>query len=135
VVTLLISPTQTVFTSPSYPNFTRFLRILNVPVAKTSASFSFTRDNGKFEWGSDGILAFLCQPANIFNARKWRLLWDMIRFNACVRRFIADYEGSSTAEEITIDEYLTKHGYSDTFRDDFLIVRVKQWSKRLLKSS
>ncbi|KIM28926.1 hypothetical protein M408DRAFT_125397 [Serendipita vermifera MAFF 305830] len=109
-----------VFSPPSYPNFTRLLRLLNVSVAETSMSFSLTRDNGQFEWASD-ISSFFCQTSNLFNPRVWRMLWDILRFNACARRFIVEYEASPTANEMTIGEYLTKNGYSDAFRDDYLM--------------
>ena len=110
-----------VFSPPSYPNFTRLLRILDVPVVSTSMSFSLTRGDGQFEWASD-LSSFFCQPSNLFDLRVWRMLWDIVRFNACARRFIVEYEASSIANEMTIGDYLIKNGYSDAFRDDYLMV-------------
>jgi predicted NAD/FAD-binding protein len=50
------------------------------------------------------------------------MLWDILRFNACARRFIAEYEKSAGGSEMSIDEYVRRNGYSDAFRDDYLMV-------------
>lgn len=49
----------------------------------------------------------------------WRLVYDVLRFNACARRLIMGPRGG---EEVSIGEYLEREGYSDSFRDDYLIV-------------
>ena len=113
---------QMVFTPSAYPNFTRLLRLLNVDVLDTSMSWSVTRNEGQFEWASHSLHALFSQPTNLFNWRLWRMLWDIMRFNASARRFIAAYETSDTVNDMSIGEYLDSHGYSDTFRDDYLLV-------------
>lgn len=110
-----------VFTPSAYPNFTRLLRLLNVNVLDTSMSWSVTRNEGEFEWASHSVFTLFSQSANLFNSRLWRMLWDIMRFNASARRFIATCETSDTVNNMSIGDYLNLHGYSDTFRDDYLL--------------
>lgn len=44
----------------------------------------------------------------------------MVRFNACARRLVKGKE----EEELSIGEYLDREGYSDEFRDNYLIVSL-----------
>lgn len=81
-----------VFNPPSYPNLTRFLRFINVPVTNTEMTFSLTRDNGSFEWAGDTIFTLFCQPFNLFKGSMWRMIWDILRFNASARRLIVQAE-------------------------------------------
>ena len=50
----------------------------------------------------------------------WRLLYDILRFNACARELVVDKD--YYLENCSVGEYLAREGYSDTFRDDYLIV-------------
>lgn len=58
----------------------------------------------------------------------WRLLYDVLRFNACARRLVIAQKSKKTDEleglDISIGEYLEREGYSDAFRDDYLVVCV-----------
>lgn len=110
----------------TYPNFLRFLHHADIPIVKSSMTFALTRDNGAFEWAGDTIFTLFCQPRNLLSARMWRMIWDILRFNASARKLIVEQERqmegeSIEANEITIGEYLDKNGYSDGFRDDYLI--------------
>ncbi|PVG00240.1 FAD/NAD(P)-binding domain-containing protein [Serendipita vermifera] len=110
-----------VYNPSCYPNFARLLKLLNVESIESDMSFSLSRNNGQFEWASSSLRALFCQPHNIFNLRIWRMLWDILRFNACARRFIVECEKLAEGSEMTIDEYLQQNGYSDTFRDNYLM--------------
>ena len=44
-----------------------------------------------------------------------------MRFNACARRLIGKTQDGG--EEMSIGKYLDREGYSDEFRDNYLIVR------------
>jgi len=105
---------------------------MKVPVATTNMSFAVTRDNGAFEWGGDTIVSLFCQPGNLFKASMWRMIWDILRFNASARRLLVqtepesmgiDTKASEAAKQISVGEYLREHGYSESFRDDYLLVR------------
>ena len=48
----------------------------------------------------------------------WRLVWDVLRFNASARKLLY----SKTEDpSLSIGTYLEREGYSDSFRDDYLI--------------
>jgi predicted NAD/FAD-binding protein len=113
---LLVS--QIVFNPPTYPNFLRFLKLHPaIEIIKTQMTFSVSRDGGAFEWAGDGLRSVFCQPKRVFDLGMWRMLFDIMRFNACAVRVLADEN-----DDLSIGEYLRREGYSSQFRDDYLIV-------------
>ena len=79
-------------------------------------TFSVSRDGGAFEWAGDGLRSVFCQPQRVFDLGMWRMLFDIMRFNACAVRVLAQND------DVSIGEYLQKEGYSSRFKDDYLIV-------------
>ncbi|KAH7334557.1 hypothetical protein B0J17DRAFT_673853 [Rhizoctonia solani] len=110
---------------PSYPNFLRFLALpdVNVPVVTTEMTFSVSRDKGDFEWAGKGPTTLFCQIQNLFRPGMWRMVWDILRFNASARRLIEEDPEvpSNTRSELSIGDYLKHEGYSNEFIDDYLI--------------
>jgi predicted NAD/FAD-binding protein len=111
-----------------------FLRKVNVPTVATHVTFGFSRDKGKFEWGSDSLDTIFCQRINLFYPGMWRLVFDILRFN----KFALDllrHEGASANEPQsspknleTVGHYLERQGYSDRFRNDYLIpITAAMW--------
>jgi predicted NAD/FAD-binding protein len=89
-------------------------------------TFALTRDGGNFEWAGDTLFTLFCQPRNLFKASMWRMIWDILRFNASARRLLVREKAGG--EAMSIEEYLERNGYSDEFRDDYLIVRMMNGS-------
>lgn len=61
----------------------------------------------------------------------WRLIYDVLRFNACARRLIIGWNRLTSPlqdHEMTIGEYLRREGYSEQFSNDFLLVRPTLFS-------
>jgi predicted NAD/FAD-binding protein len=118
-VSLAIS--QIVFNPPTYPNFDRFLDLRRragvVEVIETEMTFSVSRDGGAFEWAGDGLRSVFCQLGRVLDLGMWRMLFDILRFNACAVRVLAEDDG-----DLSIGEYLRREGYSSRFNDDYLIV-------------
>ncbi|KAJ4491291.1 FAD/NAD(P)-binding domain-containing protein [Lentinula edodes] len=112
-----------VFNPCTYPNFLRFLkRYPNIPIAPTEMTFSVSRDHGKFEWAGDTIFTVFCQPRRLIDPNMWRMLYDVLRFNASAQRLVAQWNsGAVDVTEISIGEYLNKEGYSESFTDNYLI--------------
>ena len=81
-------------------------------------TFSVSRDDGAFEWAGKSLSSLLCQPTRVFDRNMWRMVYDILRFNACSRRILQE----SLADEMSIGDYLKREGYSDAFRDNYLIV-------------
>ncbi|WVQ99628.1 hypothetical protein IAU59_006765 [Kwoniella sp. CBS 9459] len=103
---------------PTYPNFLRFLQHLKIPTLKTEMTFSVSRDRGAFEWAGEGLGGVFCQLSNLFNPRLYRMLFDIIRFNLFATDLL-EQEGNK--QGISIGEYLEREGYSEGFRDDYLM--------------
>ncbi|KAI0264008.1 hypothetical protein BC834DRAFT_287048 [Gloeopeniophorella convolvens] len=113
-----------VFNPPTYPNFLKFLGLHpDVEILETSMTFSVSRDGGAFEWAGSGPRAVFCQPWRVFDSGMWRMLFDIMRFNACAVGVLKE------KEDLSIGEYLEREGYSARFRDDFLIpMTAAVWS-------
>ncbi|PPQ69909.1 hypothetical protein CVT24_003243 [Panaeolus cyanescens] len=131
-----------VFNPSTYPNFLRFLRLFppkgkssewfsrfsrgsssstevdqGITINETEMTFSISRDSGAFEWAGKNLATVFCQPYRLLDPGMWRMIYDVLRFNACARRVLLEDQ----YEEISIGEYLTKEGYSDAFRMNYLI--------------
>ncbi|KAI2631699.1 amine oxidase [Xylaria nigripes] len=116
-----------VLNTATYPNFMNFLRKANVPTVITEKTFSVSRNKGEFEWADSSLDAIFCQRSNFFSPRMWRLVFDIIRFNKFSLDLLREDETSSDEPRAaatnleSIGQYLDKKGYSDTFRNDYLI--------------
>jgi hypothetical protein len=58
----------------------------------------------------------------------WRLIYDILRFNACARR-LARGPPSMFEDDYSIGEYLDSEGYSNSFRNNYLIVSMRVFVK------
>ncbi len=81
-------------------------------------SFSVSRDNGFFEWSGKNIWSIFCQRKRLLDPSMWILLYDIMRFNMCARRLL----DGPVELGLSIGEYLHREGYSDSFRDNYLLV-------------
>ncbi|KAH0614597.1 uncharacterized protein H6S33_000233 [Morchella sextelata] len=114
-----------VLNAATYPNFISFLSHLRIPTIPTQMTFSVTRDQGAFEWSGSSLSSLFAQRANLFRPSMWRMLFDIIRFNT----FALDLLSSEDSEEETLGAYLDREGYSDAFRNDYLIpMTAAVWS-------
>lgn len=101
--------------------------------------FSVSRDNGAFEWATSSLGAIFSQKRRIFSPRTWRMIFDILRFNQFALDLLHTQKddrpsGSNSAvngvdAEETIGAYLARQGYSDAFRDDYLLpIAAALWS-------
>ncbi|WVR03214.1 hypothetical protein IAU60_000205 [Kwoniella sp. DSM 27419] len=102
----------------NYPNFYRFLQQAKVQLCKTDMSFSFSRDRGAFEWASTNLSSLFCQLSNLYKPRIYRMMWDIFRFNLFAVDLLSE---KNAAAGLSIGEYLNKEGYSQTFKEDYLL--------------
>lgn len=127
----LIRRPQIVFNPSTYPNFLRFLSrypALRAAIQPTDMTFAVSRDGGAFEWAGASLAALFCQARRLADPRMWRMLYDILRFNACARRVLLERGG----DEVSIGEYLRREGYSEAFSDNFLMVCVVGWLCRVV---
>ncbi|QRV83556.1 Flavin containing amine oxidoreductase [Ceratobasidium sp. AG-Ba] len=114
---------------PSYPNFLKFLALpdIKIPAIRTEMTFSVSRDGGMFEWAGKDPATLFCQAQNLLNPGMWRMIWDILRFNASALSLIEDEEepadpsAKGAKAELSIGAYLDREGYSNEFIDDYLI--------------
>ncbi|KAF2708375.1 amine oxidase-like protein [Pleomassaria siparia CBS 279.74] len=109
-----------VLNTATYPNFIAFLAALKVKTIASEMTFGISRDAGAFEWSGTSGASLFAQQSNIIKPSFWRMIFDIVRFN----QFALDLLSSPTqsaSSELTIGEYLEREGYSDAFRDDYLI--------------
>lgn len=126
-------------------NFRAFLKAVKVQTVPTEMTFGVSRDNGLFEWAGTSLSAVFAQRQNLFFPRVWRMIFDIIRFNQFALDLLKEEERSQAylngrvngnghgvhhaEEQETIGQYLDREGYSDAFRDDYLIpMTAAVWS-------
>ncbi|KAM5378862.1 hypothetical protein ACJZ2D_004164 [Fusarium nematophilum] len=130
-----------VLNTATYPNLIRFLDKIGVKTDPTEMTFSVSRDRGAFEWAGSSLASLFCQRRNFLSLRMWRMIFDIVRFNQfALDLLINDEEEMSSLEpgsdmmnhvgkDETIGEYLDREGYSEAFRDDYLIpMAAAVWS-------
>lgn len=101
-------------------------------------TFGVTRDGGAFEWAGTNLGTVFCQRRNLASPTMWRMIFDIIRFNQFALDLLSEHpeppsavtNGESThVTGETIGEYLDRKGYSDAFRDNYLIpMTAAVWS-------
>jgi uncharacterized protein len=111
-----------VFNDWTYPNLIAMFKHLNVEDALSDMSFSvkLTEDSrhekSRLEWSGSNLATVFSQPSNLFNGAFIRMLRDVVRFNREATKLV-----QSNAEMAgTVGDYLSKHHYSDAFRDWYL---------------
>lgn len=91
-------------------------------------TFGVSRDHGLFEWAGTSLDAVFCQRRNLWSPRMWRMIFDIVRFNQFALDVLIN-SGSWLQEGETIGKYLARQGYSDAFRDEYLIpMTAAVWS-------
>lgn len=116
-----------------------------MPFVPTQMTFGVSRDHGDFEWSgqAEGIFA---QRENVYSLRMWRMIFDIVRFNQFALDVLgddipaanghADVKVSDVKKQMSIGEYLEREGYSQAFKDDYLIpMTAAVWSTSPDKAS
>lgn len=121
-----------VLNTATYPNFIQFLTALGVKTISSEMTFGISRDAGAFEWSGTSAASLFAQPKNVLKPTFWRMIFDIVRFNQFALDLLQTLPGSTAAiaaAEMSIGEYLQKEGYSNAFRDDYLIpMTASVWS-------
>lgn len=125
-------------------NFIAFLKEVGISTVPTEMTFGVSRDEGLFEWAGTSLSAIFAQRRNLLKPRMWRMIFDIIRFNQFALDLLHKEEESEInpirqngftskiegpQHEESIGSYLEREGYSDSFRDDYLIpMTAAVWS-------
>lgn len=105
-----------VYNDWTYPNFIQLLEQLGVANQPTSMSFSVRCDRTGLEYNGSSLGGLFAQRSNIFRPRFHRMIRDILRFN---RESLTVLE--SDIEELTVSEYIDRHGYSRQFAEQYLL--------------
>jgi hypothetical protein len=90
-------------------------------------TFSVSRDQGEFEWAGHNAGTVFAQRSRLLDPKMWRLVYDVLRFNACARRLIVNWDRMlSPVDDMSVGEYLKKEGYSEQFATDYLLVSTAE---------
>ena len=77
-----------VFNYRNYPLLTGLFEHLQVPVAKSDMSFGASINHGWLEYGTPRLANLFAQKRNLLRLDFWRMLRDILRFNARAKQFL-----------------------------------------------
>ena len=103
-----------VFNYANYPHLTRLFRDLDVPVEKSCMSFGATIDDGRIEYGLQGLSALFAQRKNIVDPGFLGMVRDILRFNARA-------EAAAVSDDMTIDDLVSDLKLGERFRRHYLM--------------
>lgn len=105
-----------VFNDRTYPRFISLLRELGVASRPTTMSFSVRDDGTGLEYNGHSLNTLFAQRRNLLRPAFYRLLADIIRFSGEARRLLREQDAATT-----VGEYLSHHGFSPEFREQYLL--------------
>jgi uncharacterized protein len=106
-----------VYNEVTYPLLTRLFALLQVPVKKTTMSFSVRDDISGLEWCGTSLNHLFAQRKNLINPRFLRMLAAINRFN---KEAVDALDDPATAE-ITLGAYVRRRGYGEDFFNLYLV--------------
>jgi predicted NAD/FAD-binding protein len=114
-----------VYNERNYPNLVRFFETLGVATEPSDMSFSVSLGAGAFEYRARA-LGLLAQPSNLLRPSYLRMMREIVRFSREAKSLVGEAAGESTGA------WLRRAGYSEAFRDDFLLPMIACiWSSSL----
>jgi predicted NAD/FAD-binding protein len=115
-----------VFNERTYPHLIQLLADLGVPTAKSDMSFSVqvpARVGARpLEWSGTSLSTVFAQRGNLLRPRFWRMLRDLLRFNALTTRMAR--EGTEADLLQPLAEFLAAHRFSAEFRDWYFLPMI-----------
>ena len=113
-----------VFNHRTYPNLVKLFDDIKVDTSASDMSFScklpLSDQSGAriLEWAGANLNTVFAQRRNLFNPRFLRMIKDILRFN---RETTAMAQSGDGMEDIPLGDFLNQRGYSDEFRDWYLL--------------
>jgi predicted NAD/FAD-binding protein len=112
-----------VFNERTYPNLINLFAELNVETAPSDMSFSVKVPGalkGKtLEWSGTDLNSVFAQRSNLVNPRFWRMLADVMRFNALCTRIAKEQREKELQQPLS--DFLRTHKFSEPFRDWYFL--------------
>jgi len=112
-----------VFNKETYPNFSRLIDQLGIPIRKTEMSFSYHSDTQDFEYNGHTLNTLFADRRHLFKPDFYRFVKEILRFNREAKKFIVN-----EAKKITMKEFV--HDYHPLFIKTYLEPIIAAiWSK------
>jgi len=115
-----------VFNERTYPQLIQLLADLKVPTSRSDMSFSVqvpaTARHDAIEWSGNTLGTVFAQRANLGRPRFWRMLRDLLRFNALTTRLAR--EGSEAQLLQPLVQFLDQYKFSREFRDWYFLPMI-----------
>ena len=112
-----------VFNERTYPELIKLFAELDVATVPSDMSFSVQVPGGRgavpLEWSGSSLNTVFAQRSNLLNPRFWRLLPDVLRFNA-IATDLAE-RGAEAQLMQPLSDFLQQHRLSAEFRDWYLL--------------
>jgi uncharacterized protein len=119
-VTIPVDTGFIVYNELNYPNMTRLFAHLGVQTEASDMGFSVSSRDGAMEWAGrqsamlDGLFA---RRRNLVSFAHLKMIREMFRFN----RSALDDRAAGRLTSESIGDYLARGGYSQRFRDEYLV--------------
>lgn len=114
-----------VFNKVTYPLLCRLFERLNVPIKKTTMSFSVRHSPSGLEYCGSGLNGLFRQRKNLLSLPFIKMLLSINRFNTDALEILGD----ARYERITIAELVEARGYGKDFFDKYLVpMSAAVWS-------
>ncbi|MCK9533289.1 MAG: FAD-dependent oxidoreductase [Pseudomonas sp.] len=106
-----------VYNEPNYPLLKAMLAHLNVATHPTDMSFAVSIDQGRLEYAGNNLNTLFAQRKNLFSVRHWRMIADILRFNAGAQTDLVQ----GLPAHLTLGEYLAREGFGQAMQQDYLL--------------
>ena len=107
-----------VFNKVNYPNFTNWIRELNVKESQSEMSFSVSRAGGNFEWGGSSVFSAFGQKRNLVSPKFLKMLLEVVKFNKLAKKFLQ--KESAYQYKNTLARFLSENNFSQFFVRNYL---------------
>ncbi|MEY4878975.1 MAG: hypothetical protein RJB62_444 [Pseudomonadota bacterium] len=104
-----------VYNERNYPLLTALFQHLDVPTHKSDMTFAATIGDGWLEWGAKNLDTVFAQRRNLVRPHFYRLLRDVMRFNAVA------LDTAKKHPRITLQDLIDRLGLGDWFRRYYLL--------------
>ena len=113
-----------VFNERTYPNLINLFAELGVHTSASEMSFSVQapgagRGGSTLEWSGNNLNTVFAQRSNLLNGRFWKMLADLLRFNALTTRLAR--VGLDAELMQPLGDFLRQHRFGDAFRDWYFL--------------
>lgn len=105
-----------VYNEENYPNLTALFDHLDVQTSASNMSFSYSLDNGVYEYSGAGLPGLFAQRSNLVRLKHWGMLRDIQRFFSSAAHTINKYP-----QDTTLGTFLDQEKYGRTFCEDHIL--------------